>query len=70
VLIAFLIKITLNFVGDYIMVIGPPYRRSQVLLENKTMLVAHQLIKIDSSKDQEPLWYLEVVEYWNCITGN
>lgn len=30
-------------------------------------LVAHQVIKLDAKQQREPMWYLEVIEYWTSV---
>lgn len=53
--------------GDYIMAIGPMQRnKTDVAVSVRTML-AHQVVKLDAKLQREPMWFLEVVEYWVSV---
>ena len=30
-------------------------------------MLAHQVIKLDAKQQREPMWYLEVIEYWTSV---
>uniref|UniRef100_A0AAV1U970 Uncharacterized protein n=1 Tax=Peronospora matthiolae TaxID=2874970 RepID=A0AAV1U970_9STRA len=53
--------------GDYILAIGPMQKvKAGADLAMRAML-AHQVIKLDAKQQREPMWYLEVIEYWTSV---
>ncbi|KAF1313363.1 Arginine serine-rich-splicing factor rsp40-like, partial [Globisporangium splendens] len=64
--------------GDYIMVIGPLQKKrlqqtadTQLTDANAPSLriLAHQIVQLDTKQQREPMWFLEVIEYWTSVVA-
>ncbi|EEY70089.1 uncharacterized protein PITG_06658 [Phytophthora infestans T30-4] len=53
--------------GDYIMAIGPMLKTKTDTAVSTRTLVAHQVVKLDTKLQREPMWFLEVIEYWTSL---
>ncbi|KAE8900409.1 hypothetical protein PF005_g1770 [Phytophthora fragariae] len=53
--------------GDYIMAIGPMQKVKADAAGSVRTLLAHQVVKLDAKLQREPMWFLEVVEYWTSV---
>ncbi|KAI9983332.1 hypothetical protein PInf_007292 [Phytophthora infestans] len=53
--------------GDYIMAIGPMLKTKTDTAVSTRTLVAHQVVKLDTKLQREPMWFLEVIEYWTSV---
>ena len=53
--------------GDYIMAIGPMQKVKADTDVSMRTLLAHQIVKLDAKLQREPMWYLEVIEYWTSV---
>ncbi|RMX66931.1 hypothetical protein DD238_002718 [Peronospora effusa] len=53
--------------GDYIMAIGPMQKVKADIDVSIRTLLAHQVVKLDAKLQREPMWYLEVIEYWTSV---
>ncbi|POM59161.1 hypothetical protein PHPALM_32154 [Phytophthora palmivora] len=53
--------------GDYIMAIGPMHKIQADAAESVRTLLAHQVVKLDAKLQREPMWFLEVIEYWTSV---
>lgn len=51
------------------MAIGPMDKTDAVVVSLRTLL-AHQVINLDGKMQREPMWFLEVIEYWTSIVTN
>uniref|UniRef100_K3XC64 Uncharacterized protein n=1 Tax=Globisporangium ultimum (strain ATCC 200006 / CBS 805.95 / DAOM BR144) TaxID=431595 RepID=K3XC64_GLOUD len=68
-------------VGDYIMVIGPLQKKRlqqtadtqptdvNALLPPPLRILAHQVVQLDTKQQREPMWFLEVIEYWTAVVA-
>ncbi|CAI5721629.1 unnamed protein product [Hyaloperonospora brassicae] len=54
-------------VGDYVMAIGPMQKTKGSTDLSMRAMLAHQVIKLDAKQQREPMWYLEVIEYWTSV---
>ncbi|KAL4093600.1 hypothetical protein PRIC1_011032 [Phytophthora ramorum] len=54
--------------GDYIMAIGPMQKGKEAAGAVRTLL-AHQVVKLDAKLHREPMWFLEVIEYWTSVAS-
>ncbi|KAG6602855.1 Nucleic acid-binding, OB-fold [Phytophthora cinnamomi] len=55
--------------GDYIMAIGPMQKAKADAAGSVRTLLAHQVVKLDAKLQREPMWFLEVVEYWTSVAS-
>ncbi|ETK94584.1 hypothetical protein F441_02459 [Phytophthora nicotianae CJ01A1] len=55
--------------GDYIMAIGPMQKVKTDAAVSVRTLVAHQVVKLDAKLQREPMWFLEVIEYWTSVVN-
>ncbi|KAF1779441.1 RecQ-mediated genome instability protein 2 [Phytophthora cactorum] len=55
--------------GDYIMAIGPMQKNKTDAAVSVRTLVAHQVVKLDAKLQREPMWFLEVIEYWTSVVN-
>ncbi|KAL3658839.1 hypothetical protein V7S43_016205 [Phytophthora oleae] len=53
--------------GDYIMAIGPMQKIKADAVVPVRTLIAHQVVKLDAKLQREPMWFLEVIEYWTSV---
>ncbi|CEG37495.1 Nucleic acid-binding, OB-fold [Plasmopara halstedii] len=53
--------------GDFIMAIGPMQKIKIDTAVSVRTLLAHQIVKLDTKFQREPMWFLEVIEYWMSI---
>jgi hypothetical protein len=49
------------------MAIGPMQKAKADAAAAARALLAHQVIKLDAKLQREPMWFLEVVEYWTSV---
>ncbi|KAI9917814.1 hypothetical protein PsorP6_012675 [Peronosclerospora sorghi] len=53
--------------GEYVMAIGPMHKDRAEAHDSTRTLLAHQVIKLDAKMQREPIWFLEVIEYWMFV---
>ncbi|KAK1940474.1 hypothetical protein P3T76_007925 [Phytophthora citrophthora] len=53
--------------GDYIMAIGPMQKVKADAAAPVRTLLAHQVVNLDAKLQREPMWFLEVIEYWTSV---
>ncbi|KAI9918958.1 hypothetical protein PsorP6_011771 [Peronosclerospora sorghi] len=53
--------------GEYIMAIGLMHKVRTEVHDSMRTLLAHQVIKLDAMMQHEPMWFLEVIEYWMFV---
>ncbi|KAG1689609.1 hypothetical protein DVH05_002116 [Phytophthora capsici] len=53
--------------GDYIMAIGPMQKIKAGAVVPVRTLLAHQVVNLDAKQQREPMWFLEVIEYWTSV---
>ncbi|KAI9913145.1 hypothetical protein PsorP6_006364 [Peronosclerospora sorghi] len=52
---------------EYVMAIGPMHKVRTEVHDSMRTLLAHQVIKLDAKMQREPIWFLEVIEYWMFV---
>lgn len=58
--------------GDYVMAIGPLHKSGDAALVRDGMarMLAHQVVVLNAKQQREPVWFLEVIEYWTAVVAD
>jgi len=57
--------------GDYVMAIGPLHKSGDVAQrDSMARMLAHQVVVLNTKQQREPVWFLEVIEYWTAVVAD
>lgn len=51
------------------MAIGPMQKMKADAAGSVRTMLAHQVVNLDAKLQREPMWFLEVVEYWTSVAA-